>query len=151
MEAHLARWSWACVVAVCVWWGMSVGAGERASAQSPRATSRATSRPARTKPSRDARSRALRQLAHARKQATVILKAHCGRCHIPSLPTARPKALAVFNLTRVDWWRTMNEQKLATSGDMILHSGFSKQIKAQYKRFLRLELRERRRVKEKRH
>jgi mono/diheme cytochrome c family protein len=33
-----------------------------------------------------------------------ILAQHCGRCHLPNLPTSVPRALAVFDLTDTPWY-----------------------------------------------
>ena len=40
-----------------------------------------------------------------------ILAQHCGRCHLPNLPTSVPRALAVFDLTDTPWYgRLQNDQ-----------------------------------------
>ncbi len=40
-----------------------------------------------------------------------ILAQHCGRCHLPNLPTSIPRALEVFNLTEEPWYgRLTNPQ-----------------------------------------
>ena len=33
-----------------------------------------------------------------------LLAQHCGRCHLPNLPTSVPRALAVFDLTEDPWY-----------------------------------------------
>jgi len=33
-----------------------------------------------------------------------LLAQHCGRCHLPDLPTSVPRALAIFNLTDEPWY-----------------------------------------------
>jgi hypothetical protein len=33
-----------------------------------------------------------------------LLAQHCGRCHLPNLPTSVPRALAVFDLTEEPWY-----------------------------------------------
>ena len=33
-----------------------------------------------------------------------LLAQHCGRCHLPNLPTSVPRALAVFDLTDEPWY-----------------------------------------------
>ena len=33
-----------------------------------------------------------------------LLAQHCGRCHLPNLPTSVPRALAIFNLTDEPWY-----------------------------------------------
>ena len=40
-----------------------------------------------------------------------ILAQRCGECHLPNLPTSKPRALAVFNLTDEPWYgRLTNDQ-----------------------------------------
>lgn len=52
-------------------------------------------------------------------EATATLREHCGACHVPSSPSARSKALAVFDLTQPGWWRALTSAQLATSADML--------------------------------
>src|SRR5262245_25020220 len=37
---------------------------------------------------------------------------HCGECHRSDLPTAKPKALAVFDLTHEDWLAKMTKSQV---------------------------------------
>ena len=46
-----------------------------------------------------------------------ILAQHCGRCHLPNLPTSVPRALAVFNLTEDAWYGRLTHDQL----DSLLH------------------------------
>jgi mono/diheme cytochrome c family protein len=40
-----------------------------------------------------------------------ILAQHCGRCHLPNLPTSAPRALKVFDLSEEPWYaRLTNDQ-----------------------------------------
>ena len=41
-----------------------------------------------------------------------ILVQHCGSCHRKDLPTAVPRALAVFDLTRETWFDTIRVDQL---------------------------------------
>lgn len=41
-----------------------------------------------------------------------LLALHCGRCHIPNLPTSLPRALAVFDLTEEPWYGRLNHEQL---------------------------------------
>ena len=42
-----------------------------------------------------------------------IVRPHCGLCHVPSSPEAKPGALAVFDLERADWGAAMDRGQLA--------------------------------------
>lgn len=39
-------------------------------------------------------------------------KTHCGTCHQSSLPTAKPAALAIYNLDRDDWATMLTAERL---------------------------------------
>jgi mono/diheme cytochrome c family protein len=41
-----------------------------------------------------------------------LAREHCGTCHIASLPTAKPAALAIYNLDAPDWSSTLSPQRL---------------------------------------
>jgi hypothetical protein len=41
-----------------------------------------------------------------------LLAQHCGRCHLPNLPTSNPRALAIFNLTEEPWYGRMTPDQL---------------------------------------
>ena len=47
-----------------------------------------------------------------REQARSELSAHCGMCHTLGLKTAKPKALAVFDLTAAEFASKMTELQL---------------------------------------
>ena len=47
-----------------------------------------------------------------REPARAVLSTHCGSCHIRGLETARPKALAVYDLTLGDFFAGMTEKQL---------------------------------------
>jgi mono/diheme cytochrome c family protein len=46
------------------------------------------------------------------EQVRELAKPHCGECHQSARPTAKPAALAVFDLDRVDWYVTMADDQL---------------------------------------
>lgn len=43
-----------------------------------------------------------------------LLAQHCGRCHLPDLPTSVPRALAVFNLTEEPWYGRLTHDQYET-------------------------------------
>jgi hypothetical protein len=47
-----------------------------------------------------------------REEAREILTMHCGKCHRSDLPTAKAKALAVYDLTEADWSARMSRPQL---------------------------------------
>jgi hypothetical protein len=47
-----------------------------------------------------------------RQAARELLDANCGECHTGGLPTALPRALAVYDLTEFDWSRPMSDTQL---------------------------------------
>src|SRR5262245_6780236 len=40
-----------------------------------------------------------------------LLAQHCGRCHLPNLPTSRPAALAVFDLSEEPWYGRLTAEQ----------------------------------------
>ena len=47
----------------------------------------------------------------ASDQARDALVPSCGSCHRSDLPTAKPGALAVFDLTKDPWWATIQDEQ----------------------------------------
>jgi len=47
-----------------------------------------------------------------RAEAHEILGAYCGKCHDSKLPTAKPSALAVFDLAQADWADRLTGERL---------------------------------------
>ena len=47
-----------------------------------------------------------------RESARELLDANCGECHTRGLPTALPRALAVYDLTELDWSHSMSDAQL---------------------------------------
>jgi len=58
-----------------------------------------------------------------REQVRGYAKAHCGTCHQASLPTAKPAALAIYNLDAEDWSSTLTAAQLK--------GGFPRRLNAQ--------------------
>ena len=53
------------------------------------------------------------ELAMLRSEVRRIIRPGCGSCHTSSLRTAKPAALAVFDLARDDWSAEMTKQELS--------------------------------------
>ena len=47
-----------------------------------------------------------------RHAVRALAKNFCGTCHQASLPSAKPAALAIFNLDADDWWSTLTAARL---------------------------------------
>jgi cytochrome c5 len=47
-----------------------------------------------------------------RESAREVLDRNCGECHTSALPTALPRALAVYDLTQLDWSSRMSTGQL---------------------------------------
>ena len=63
-------------------------------------------------PAYEARIVAPAELQVARDQVRGYARTHCGRCHIASLPTALPRALAIYNLDADEWSSTLTASQL---------------------------------------
>lgn len=50
--------------------------------------------------------------AALRDWARDVARLHCGACHIASRPTAKPAALAIYNLDAPDWPSTLSAERL---------------------------------------
>ncbi len=46
-----------------------------------------------------------------RSEVREIIRPKCGSCHTSSLPTAKPKALTIFDVKRDDWPTTISERQ----------------------------------------
>jgi hypothetical protein len=57
-----------------------------------------------------------------REQVRGLAKTYCGTCHQASLPTAKPGALAIFDLDAEDWSSTLTTERLT--------GGFSRRLNA---------------------
>jgi hypothetical protein len=51
-------------------------------------------------------------IAHAEDRARPVIEKHCGACHRPDSLQANPKALAIFDLSKLDWSATMTPAQL---------------------------------------
>jgi hypothetical protein len=47
-----------------------------------------------------------------RDRARIVLEENCGSCHLPGLPTSRDAALAVYDLSELEWAARMSERQL---------------------------------------
>lgn len=47
--------------------------------------------------------------------ARLVLEKHCGLCHLDDSPQAKPRALAVFNLRRPDWYTSISPDQLRSA------------------------------------
>jgi hypothetical protein len=59
-----------------------------------------------------AAGRAADERVGLRAEAHTILGTFCGRCHDGKLATAKPKALAIFDLSRSDWADRLTDVRL---------------------------------------
>jgi hypothetical protein len=50
--------------------------------------------------------------AHLRDDARLVLESYCGQCHIHEYETSLPRALAVFDLSELEWSGTMSDTQL---------------------------------------
>lgn len=53
-----------------------------------------------------------KKTAENRAATLRILKANCGKCHQSSRPTAKPGALAIFDLDQKPWHRSVSDEHL---------------------------------------
>ena len=60
----------------------------------------------------EAKALAAPELQKVRDQVRQHARAHCGTCHIASLPTARPGALRIYNLDADNWSSTLTADQL---------------------------------------
>lgn len=51
--------------------------------------------------------------------ARTVLIQNCGTCHQPNLPTTKPGAIAVFDLTEAQWHGRMTDEQLRALQDRI--------------------------------
>ena len=52
------------------------------------------------------------ELQKVREQVRGYAKTHCGSCHTASLPTAKPAALAIYDLDAKEWSSTLTAAQL---------------------------------------
>jgi hypothetical protein len=78
-----------------------------------------------------------RESMSLRDEVREIIRPRCGSCHTSTLPTAKPKAVAVFDLARDDWPRTMSVARLGKFEGRL--SSLDDSLKSLVKQFVRDE------------
>ena len=80
------------------------------------------------------------ELQAARDQVRGYARTHCGSCHIASLPTARPAALAIYNLDSDTWSSTLTAGQLKNGFPRRLNRKLDDEGQRQLKTFIEGEL-----------
>ncbi len=80
------------------------------------------------------------ELQAVRDRVRGYAQTHCGRCHIASLPTALPRALAIYNLDAPDWSSTLTAAQLRNGFPRRLNGQLDEDGKRQLKTFIEGEL-----------
>lgn len=75
-----------------------------------------------------------------REQVRGFAKTYCGACHQASLPTAKPAALAIFNLDAEDWSATLRSARLAGGFSRRLHARLDDAGRRQLRAYVESEL-----------
>ena len=88
----------------------------------------------------EARPVASGELRQVRERVREYAKAHCGACHIASLPTARPAALAIYNLDAAEWSSTLTAAQLRNGFPRRLNRQLDEEGKRALKTFIEGEL-----------
>ena len=91
-------------------------------------------------PTFEARTIAPSELQAARDQVRGHAKTHCGKCHIASLPTSLPAALAIYNLDSNEWSSTLTAAQLRNGFPRRLNGQLDEEGKRQLKTFIEGEL-----------
>ena len=86
------------------------------------------------------RSLASGELQQVRERVREYAKTHCGTCHIASLPTARPAALAIYNLDAKEWSATLTAGQLRNGFPRRLNGPLDEAGKRELKAFIEAEL-----------
>lgn len=68
-----------------------------------------------------------------------LLAERCGECHDGARATAKPKALAVFDLSRTAWHDTIRDEQLDKLVARINGSGAAAEVKARIAAFVAAE------------
>ncbi len=63
-------------------------------------------------PAYEPRPVATGELEQVRERVRGYAKTHCGKCHLASLPSALPNALAIYNLDAKAWSSTLTAAQL---------------------------------------
>jgi cytochrome c553 len=91
-------------------------------------------------PAYDAKALAPDELQQVREQVRGHARTHCGTCHTASLPTARPAALAIYNLDAKDWSSTLTAAQLRNGFPRRLNAQLDDDGKRQLRAFIEAEL-----------
>lgn len=75
-----------------------------------------------------------------REQVRGFAKTYCGACHQASLPTAKPAALAIFNLDAEDWSSTLSLARLKGGFPRRLNARLDDSGRQQLRAFVESEL-----------
>ena len=87
-----------------------------------------------------ARPLATDEHAAVRERIRVEAKTYCGSCHQSSLPTAKPAALAIYDLDRDDWATMLTPARLQNGFPRRLNARLDAQGREQLRRFIEAEL-----------
>ena len=91
-------------------------------------------------PAYEAKALAPADLHAAREQVRAYARTHCGTCHIASLPTARPAALAIYDLDAQAWSSTLSATQLRDGFPRRLNAQLDDDGKRQLRTFIEGEL-----------
>ena len=80
------------------------------------------------------------ELQAVRDQVRGYAKTHCGKCHIASQPTARPAAVAIYNLDSDTWSSTLTAAQLRNGFPRRLNGQLDDEGQRQLKTFIEGEL-----------
>lgn len=80
------------------------------------------------------------ELQVVREQVRGYARTHCGACHIASLPTALPAALAIYNLDAPAWSSTLTATQLRNGFPRRLNGRLDEDGKRQLRAFIEAEL-----------
>jgi hypothetical protein len=91
-------------------------------------------------PTYEPRSLAPAELLSVREEVRGYARTHCGACHIASLPTARPAALAIYNLDAGEWSSTLTAAQLRDGFPRRLNGQLDERGKQALRTFVEAEL-----------
>lgn len=94
-------------------------------------------------PPLEAKPTAAADLRATREQVRGYAKTHCGVCHRASLPTAKPAALAIFNLDAENWSSTLTPARLTGGFPRRLNPQLDEAGRQQLRAFIEAELAQR--------
>src|SRR5262249_5416409 len=78
-----------------------------------------------------------------REDARAVVSAHCGACHTGSLATAKPEALAVYDLEQPEWAALLSEAQLADAVSRLTNDGTTEADRGRFERYVAAERAER--------